>query len=162
MKTYIKVLIVAFTAIVSSTMISCERDNPDPGGTATQNLAGEWWVQWDQLPGVYFHIVTYNTSANSASEMWFDDQGTFWEVKGKINTDQNSLSFSGSDIQNVYYDSKFTITEGKVIKEGAKGPVSKSVTDSIYFKISFSDDDPVGTVYTLSGYGRTRYAEDDH
>lgn len=162
MKTYIKVLIVAMTLVFSSAMISCERDAPDPGGTATQSMAGEFWVHSDAFPGAYFHIIMYNTSSNSPSEMWFDDAASFWDIKGKVNTDQNSLTFSGTDIQNVSYDSQFTVTEGKITKGVARGPVSKAVTDSINFKISFSDDDPANTVYTFSGYARTRFSEDDH
>ncbi|UKJ07686.1 lipid-binding protein [Solitalea lacus] len=172
---YNKVLLVIMITMLFS---SCERDNPDPGGTATENMAGEWWVQWDGLPGVYFHFATYNTSANSSSEMWLDDQGTFWSfngsaMKGKVNINISDLTFSGANISSddpafvtrprpgfPSVPITFTITEGKIIKGGTKGPVTGKQTDSIYFKAEFSDDP--GTIYILSGYARTRFSEDDH
>jgi hypothetical protein len=46
------------------------------------------------------------------------------------------------------------------LEKVAKGPVSKAVTDSIYFEAEFSDDP--GEIYQLAGYRRTRWHEDDH
>jgi hypothetical protein len=145
------------------TLGSCQKDELI-GGTAVQSMSGEWWVKYTvgtaPYSAAYFHFSTYNTAANLPTEMWLEDLHTFWDMKGKVNVDLSNQTFSATNTKNTYYDMTFTIKTGKVIPMGAKGPVSKAVTDSIYFEAEFSDDP--GTTYKLSGYRRTRYAEDDH
>jgi hypothetical protein len=158
---------IFFYSIIASiitlfTITSCEREDPDPGGTAVESMANEWWVALSDDPGNYYHFATYNTTSNSSTEMWLDDYENFWQAKGKVAVDLNSLTFSGANVQNGYYPSTFTVTNGIIIKNGAKGPVSGAVTDSISFDIVFDDDPVVGTVYHFSGYGRTKFSEDDH
>lgn len=147
---------------------SCKKD-PVVGGTATQALAGEWWVKLDNGkdatgdfgPG-YYNFSTYNTAANIPTEMWVDDMNntkSFWDVKGKVTV--SGMTFSATNISNAYYTSTFTITNGIVLPNAATAPGSKDKTDSIYCKISFSDDAP-GIVHTLSGYKRTGFSQDDH
>lgn len=161
-----------FTAIALLLVIvlnSCQKDQV-AGGTATQSLANEWWVKVDDGkdatgdfgPG-YYNLSTYNTAANLPTEMWIDDMNnskSFWDIKGKVSVNGNT--FSGANIANQDYTSTFTITNGKVIPNGARGPVSKDVTDSIVFNIVFSDQSSPGTVHKVSGYARTRFAQDDH
>ena len=153
------VIIAAFLVL---SLVSCKKDNPDPGGTAVEAVAGEWWVQWDKDPrlGTYYSVSTYNTSANTSSEMWFEDH--FYETKSKISVNTSALTFSAAAVKNSdpEYDVDITITKGKIIVDGAKGPVSKAVTDSISYEVEYSDDP--GTIYKMSGYRRTRFAEDDH
>ena len=48
------------------TLAACEKD-PEPGGTAVESMAGEWWLQLDRS-GDYYHFSTYNTSANSSTK----------------------------------------------------------------------------------------------
>ena len=124
-------------------------------------MAGDWFVQEDG-EGDYAHFSTYNTAANSLTEMWIDDLETFWPMKGKIAVDQANKTFSGTNIANAYQESTFTITEGKIIKGAAKAPGSRAVTDSIIFKVEFSDDDEPGIIHTFSGYKRTGFREDEH
>lgn len=151
-------LIIALFLILS--LVSCKKDNPDPGGTAVEEVAGEWWVQWDEDPGSYASISTYNTTANIPTEMWFEDH--FYETKSKISVNTSALTFSAAAVKNSdpEYDVDITITKGKIIVDGAKGLVSKAVTDSISYEVEYSDDP--GTIYKMSGYRRTRFAEDDH
>jgi hypothetical protein len=157
-----KILFALFITIV--TLSSCQKD-PEVGGTAVQAMAGEWWLQIDG-EGDYYHFSTYNTAANSSTEMWIDDLGSFWSadgsVKGKVAVNLADLSFSGANIENADPEVPitFSIESGKIIQNGAIGPVSKAVTDSISFIAEFSDDP--GTKYNLSGYRRTRFSEDDH
>lgn len=159
MKAY-KRLIAISTIILSIFSISaCEQDDPEPGGTALQTMAGEWWVQWDR-EGPFYHFATYNTAANVPTEMWLDDLETFWQMKGKVNVDMANLSFSAANTTNEYYDITFTVDSGKIFPGVTKGPVSKAVTDSISFIVEFSDDP--GTKYHLSGYRRTGFTSDDH
>ncbi|HCN82650.1 MAG TPA: hypothetical protein DIT07_03390 [Sphingobacteriaceae bacterium] len=91
--------------------------------------------------------------------MWFDDG--FWQAKYKVAVDGTTLKFSATNVANSDPSYPITITiTGEVIPNGAKGPGSKAVTDSIYFEAVYSDDP--GTTYHLSGYHRTKFGEDDH
>jgi hypothetical protein len=142
---------------------SCQKEL-EIGETATKKMAGEWFLRTSddggQTWGDYTHFSTYNTASNSSSEMWIDDLETFWQMKGKVNIDLNNKTFSGTDIQNEYYESTFTITDGKILEKAAKASGSKTVTDSLYFKATFSDDP--GTEYILAGYRKTGFLEDEH
>jgi hypothetical protein len=158
MKRYTTLTTIGALLLMVFTMVSCQKD-PQPGGTAVQSMAGEWWVQLDRK-GAFYHFSTYNTASNLGSEMWLDDLKTFYEMKGKVNVDLNALTFSGKNIKNEYYNITFNVDSGKIIHNGSKGPASKAVTDSITFVAEFSDDP--GTKYRLSGYRRTRFADDDH
>jgi hypothetical protein len=152
-----------FIAIVLFTIVSCEKAF-DPGATKAKAVANEWWVNYyvggvDQYKTV--KLLTYNTAANNDS-IWIDDYGTFWNYKVRSKVDLTNLTFAVDKAQNVSYDSKVTITGGKIMLKAAKSPTGV-VTDSIYFKVSFDDDStPYGTIYEVKGYARTGWAEDDH
>ena len=142
---------------------SCTKE-PNPGGTAVQNLAGEWWVRMDNGAS-YYNFSTYNTAANTADSMWVDDDNnakSFWDIKGKVTTNAANRTFFGTNVANVDYTSSFTITNGKVIPKAATAPGSGDKTDSIYFEIQFSDDPAPGTVHKVEGYKRTGFSQDDH
>ena len=148
-------------------MSACKKDEP-VGGTAVQDLSGEWWVQIDGT-GDYYGISTYNTAANSSTQMWLnltnlkgDPDNT---VFGKVNVNLDSKTFTGQNIANAgTYPGglTFTVTNGKITPNGAVGPSSKATTDAISLDIVFSDDDVPGTVYHLKGYHRTKFVGDDH
>lgn len=143
---------------------SCQKEE-EVGGTAVQAMAGEWFVQYSEDNGEtyednYFSVLTYNTANNSSTEMWIDDHGDFGPFKGKVRVDLSSLTFNTSEPSiNEYEDSTFQIEDGKIIKNGTKGPGSNTPTDSIFFKVKFSDypDD----IYYISGYKRTGFLEDE-
>lgn len=151
--------------LIFTAFSSCRKDRV-VGGTEVQKLSGEWWVKFDNGTGPfgnsYYYFKTYNTAANLPTEMWIDDDGSAWDVKGKLKTDASALTFSGLNMVNASYDSHFTITDGKVMLGVATAPGSKAKTDSISFKISFDDDDPANTVYTVSGYKKTGFSSDNH
>lgn len=148
--------------IISFLITGCEKD--EAGGTATQNMAGEWWVQIKVGNSLvvpdYFKMLSYNTSANVANEMWLDDQEHIWPFKFKVSADQVAKTFIANNAKSLYSNITVTVLNGKVLSNASKGPVSKAVTDSIYFEAAFSDDP--GTIYKFTGYARTRFAEDDH
>lgn len=148
------------------TFISCDEvEDMDIDGTATQEMAGDWYVKFtrdgDDIYSLGYQLIsTYNTSANLNTEMWIDDHQHTWDFKVKSNVDYSNRTFSGTDLPSFGgYDVNVTITNGKIIDEGAITS-GGNVTDSIYFDAEFSDDP--GTVYTLSGYRRTGFAEDEH
>lgn len=170
--------ILLFACIAAGLMLaSCEKE--EIGGTATQALAGEWYVTADavdkdgkvvftdeELFGIgQFHVNTYNTAANVANEMWVDDLGNFWEFKVKAAADVNNYTFSTPDsAANAYYDCKVLIEGGKILPAAATTPHG-TAADSIVFYVSFSDDDYPAAFgyakYRISGYRYSGLASDD-
>src|ERR1035437_591763 len=154
---------IIFIAIVLFAMAGCEKSFV-PGGTSAQKVANEWWVDYyvngvDQYKTV--KLSTYNTAANNDS-IWIDDFGTFWDVKFRAKYNADSLAFHVTGSANDYYQSAVTVTKGKIMTKAAHSPTGV-VTDSICFKIQYSDDaTPYGTTYEVKGYARTGWAADDH
>lgn len=156
-------------ALFLLTISACKKDEVI-GGTAVQDVSGEWWLQVqvvgpdgeiidDYNDEAYSSLSTYNTADNSSTQMWFEDG--YWSVKAKVNINLGNKTFSGDNVQNVSYDSKFTITNGKILVGAAIGPVSKAVTDSISYTATY-DDDLDGNTYHFKGYRRTKFSGDDH
>ena len=156
---------VSIISMMAIFFIACmkDRDN-DAGGTATEALAGEWWVQIKVnnalVVPAYFKILTYNTAENVATKMWLDDHENIWPFKFKIDVDPAAKTFSAPNATSSYSNITVKMANGKILQKVTKGPVSNAVTDSIYFEAEFSDDP--GTTYQFTGYKRTRWPEDDH
>jgi len=160
-----KRIIVIVAGLAMVTFLSCSK-KPDTGGTATQNMANEWWVvlyNGTTAETNHAHIYTYNTSANTNNELWVDDGGHVWDFKVKASADLSAMTFAANQVKSVVpgYDIKVNITEGKILKDAGRSKTG-NVTDSIFMKISFEDDPVPGTVYTLRGHARTRFSEDDY
>lgn len=156
-------------------LTACEKD--EIGGTATEELAGEWYVNVDLVDSVNnvvytgeeffglgkFIVNTYNTAKNIPGEMYVDDLESFWEFK--VKTSVNGLTFKTNEpADNEYYDCKVNITEGKILPKAATNPHGTKA-DSIVFYVSFSDDDSPTKYgydkYRISGYRYTGLASDD-
>lgn len=156
---------------------SCEKD--DIIHTATEPLAGEWYVTVDfadadgnvVMADPYgigkFMVNTYNTSANVNNEMWVDDLGNFWEFKLKVNCDIANLTFASNDtVPNFYYDCGVIIEDGKMLPKAATTP-SGVPADSIVFYVQFTDDnlayqEAFGyTRFKVSGYRYTGFTADE-
>jgi len=156
------------TAIIILAFSSCQK-KPDVGGTAAEKMANEWWVQLYAPDGSLYYpadyygkIATYNTAANTGNELWLDDsEGNIWDFKIKVNADPNNLTFSATQAESVVdqYNIKIDVTDGKIIPNGGHSKTGV-ITDSIYMKIEFEDDP--GTVYSIRGHARTKFAEDDY
>jgi hypothetical protein len=214
-----KKLIYAGIFFVAIGMFSCDAgDEPGIDGTATQKLAGEWFLQLRDESGKlvipYSLVTTSNTAANVATELWFVDH-SFFGTQSKLAVDPNALTFTTTDGQNIDFApagapddyplvalgkiekvisasaQTVTITNGKVLKDSFIAP-SKAKTDSMYmqitgkyvedtyqaseYKITTVGGVPDTTVvwkltgsaiqidgpYTLSGYRRTGFREDEH
>ena len=165
--------IIIVTLISSITFLcSCNKAKPDPGATASVNMADEWWVK-QSLNGTLIsgavpkHFYTYNTAAND-NTMWFDDRGTLGATKRfKAITiaDYSALTFSASSSDNIGMAAvagvypKVTITDGKIMK-GVGHSKTGNITDSIYFNVSYSNDP--GNTYTITGHARTFFIDDDY
>jgi len=170
-----KIYSLCMGLLLFAAVTSCDSE-VDPGGTATQNLSGEWFVKVEILDeGERFDVTefwlgverilvsTYNTAANIPTEIFVDDNSNFWDFKGKVKADATNFVFGSADIiTNLQYESQFIITDGKVLN-GVGHSKTGVVTDSIMFTIKFNDDDPEwGTEYYFSGHRRTGFIEDEY
>ncbi len=147
---------------------SCQKE--DIGGTATESLAGQWYVQANMvnadgsvIEDPYglgrFQILTYNTSANNPNEIWIDDIKNFWNFKVKANGDINTLTFGAASAENQRGDEiTINITNGKIIKNGGMQN-NGSPADYITMDVEFSDDP--GTIYRLEGVRYSGLVEND-
>ncbi|MDP5200784.1 lipid-binding protein [Flavobacterium sp. DG2-3] len=162
---------------VLTSFASCDEvGDTDPGGTSTESMAGDWYVQTlvdGKVVADYALISTYNTAANDGKEFWIDDHGHVWDFKVKTPVTIGTLSFAGNNLPSSIvhdvastpeietYDVNVTITEGKITKNDTKTS-GGNTTDGISFKAVFSDDTDAGTVYEIRGYKRTGFLEDEH
>ena len=179
-----KKLIYLCMALFCMAFASCEKD--EVGGTATQALAGEWYVTADAcdangnvieggedfLSVGKFLLNTYNTAANTSTEMWIDDNNNFWNFKLKIASDVNNLSFASNGAtanaalnkDGSVYDCNVTIDGGKILPKAGLTPHGTSA-DSIVFYVSFSDDSYPAiygyTKYKVSGIRYSGLTQDD-
>lgn len=194
MKKYISFALM--TIALSFGFVSCDVEtDEEPGGTNVQNMAGRWVVSVSQVdengeivygPDDLFGVVdvplfTYNSSANSSSEMWIDDRGNFWAFKFKMPINYSAGTFSATEIPydeanqeiadaiaagetpkdedgNPLVAETATITDGKILY-GAGHNIHGLPTDSIAFYVTFTDD-PYGARF---GYAKhlvtgTRYS----
>jgi hypothetical protein len=156
-----------FSILITVLAFSSCQKKPDVGGTTAQKMSNEWWVQLFDPSGAlvypssyYGHIATYNAASND-NQIWVDDQGEIWDFKVKATADVNKLTFSANQAVSVIdqYNIKVNITDGKIIENGGHSKTGV-LTDSIYMKIEFEDDP--GTIYTIRGHARTKFAEDDY
>jgi len=175
MKKYISFALITMALSLGFTGCDVETDE-EAGGTNVQNMAGRWTVSVSQVdesgnvvyePEDLFNVVdvdlfTYNTSSNSSSEIWINDDGNFWTFKFKLPINYDAGTFAVADI--LYNDDmraiaeaiakgetpkdddgnpltaeKATITEGKILF-GAGHNIHGMPTDSISFYITFTDD----------------------
>ena len=155
------ITILAFGISLSACDIGSD---PEPGGTAVKAVAGEWFttfaVNGEDVYGLGYQVITTsNTASNTTAEFLITDNAHTWDYMIKTPLDLEAKTFGGSGLRNLAHNITATITEGKIIPESVTAP-SGAVTDSIHFKIRFSDDP--GTVYTVSGYKRTGFQEDEH
>ena len=161
-RTIIKMFLASIFVVALGSCV--KESDDDAGGTATQAMSGEWWIQIgidnELLVQDYFKILTYNTSENVGTKMWIDDLEELWPFKIKMDVNPADKTFSANASESVYSDITVTLQNGKIIPGASVAPNSKAVTDSIYVEAEFSDDP--GTIYQLSGYRRTRFQVDDH
>ena len=146
---------------------SCAKE--EIGGTAVQDMAGEWYVMVDAVDAQgnvvmedpygmgFFELFTYNTNANVATEMYVDDNGNFWDFRVIVNVDYAANTFSALNALDDYNDISVDVLNGKVVKDGTKSPAGYTA-DEISFYVAFEDDDYIGDLYDylwIHGYRRT-------
>jgi hypothetical protein len=150
-------------------VLSCDLgDDPDPGGTATEAIAGEYYIQLLSAPGgdlyVDYSLLTIsNTAANSANQIRISDDAHFWGFNSVFNVDLASLTFSSDTVINALYDQpqvspykpigtidtigsvpKYMVIKDGVVIPGVAHVPSLTTADSIAFYAT--------GVYKLSAY----------
>ncbi len=183
-----KKYLILFLTVLAFSFTSCDEDT-EPGGTAVEKMAGDWWVTYQQsvdeynylfngtgaMPDEanienwnwdYFYddahsqIYTYNTAANVATEMFITDKKHYWNYRVKAMVDYAAKTFTCPTTTNLAYDTDVTIIGGKVLENAATTP-SGMPADSIVFYIKFSDDEYGFTYTKVSGFRRTGFTADD-
>ena len=164
MKKFMKYIL--FIAVIVG-LTACQEEF-EVGGTATEAMAGDWWVEMGISDGAggfdgdsygYYELSTYNTAADGTDEMWLTDKETFWAYKVKVAINIDDLTFSVDQGEDVIWDDNTTITNGKITPDGTTTP-SGITTDGIYFEVEWASD--AGTVYVGKGYRYSGFPEDDH
>jgi hypothetical protein len=123
-----------------------------------KEISGDWIVEIYRdgvLNGVEI-ITTSNTSENIATEMLLDDKEHGWGLLTKVSLDLENLTFSGTDLPELYFGVTVTI-DGQFTKNGGTTPLG-ATTDAISFTAVFSD---IPTeVWEYKGYKRSGFLED--
>lgn len=160
MKKYIFLL---FSVLVF-TLTACDNDT-EPGGTAVEKMAGDWVVSATDAAGTqsdYFMVYTYNTAANVSTEMFIELDGDApFIYKAKIAVEYDARTFSMSaqtenTTSGTGAPASMRISNGSV-EEGAATTPSGKPAD----RISFTVELPDGTTYTVEGFRRTGFEEDN-
>lgn len=157
-----------YMALIFMVNFSCDlTEELDPGGTAVEKLAGDWFikiyenevVEENLLLGSYYTLSTYNTSANIPTELYLDDHET-WPYKGVLKVNAAALTFdAAAGGANFYNDTIFAEILGGQVWLDAVQPPSGTTTDSIQIRFKFSNYD---NEVIYSGYRRTGFPEDEH
>ncbi len=156
-----KYLIYIFV-MLGIVLTSCdEKEDYEQINSQVVDAAGEWWIKFsaDGAEGPFVKVLTYNTSADVATEMWISDGGNWKDVLVKCPVDINNLTFSGSNLDNNNSDDVITVSNGQITLNGATSTTGV-VTDAISFQIQFSSEP--GVTYQASGHRKTGFLEDEH
>lgn len=149
-------------AFVSIILASCDdKEDYEQINSQVVDAAGEWWIKFsttDYETG-YLKVLTFNTAADVATEMWIWDKGNWKDIKFKCPIDISTLTFSGSSLENLESDATIEVINGKIEKDGGFS-TSGIVTDKISFEIKFSDEP--GVTYQAVGTRKTGFIEDEH
>lgn len=149
------------TMLLAMVMTSCSKE--EIGGTATQEVAGDWYVRavgCDANDNIIFededlylagnwHCLSYNTAANDPTKMIIYDEGNFWDYMVVVNVDQKSMTFSTPNndfADNLAYESKVKIWGGKIVMNGGVQN-NGSAADHIEYNVIFDDDPYAGKLY---------------
>lgn len=167
---------ISILLMIATVFFSCDQvEESTIETTSVESMSGDWYIQryikGEEPSGNYHLITTYNTSKNNGEEMWINDNVTDYAYKFKVPVNIDNLSFSGSNIASSIdyddddttppYEITVTVSNGKVTLNDTETK-GGNITNGISFDITFSDDTPAGTVYTVKGYKRTGFLEDEN
>ena len=168
--------LILFLAFVAIAAMAC-RKTEDPGGTAIQEMCGEWQIYVAQNDNdAPIKLLTSNTSDNSPNKIRLACSKFMFNFIATC--DLASKTFSATNAPSEYWRSTAypgrtykldaTVTDGKITKDGVTLP-SGSKADKIEFKIRFANeiDSSTGpqpddaTIYSFIGYRRSGFLEDE-
>lgn len=157
---------ILFGILIFTAVSSCdEAGDPNPGGTTTQDFAGDWFIGLKDTKGAALgsgHDLhhTYNTAAND-NTMWIDDEKHGYWIKCKMTINLADGTFTATDVDNANDPgTKVTITNGKIEKGAGLSKAGHKV-DKITFTAHFSYD-PAGYDIIHTGHKRTGFKEDEY
>lgn len=187
MKKYISLSMLAAMFLFAACDVETD---VEPGGTAVEKAAGFWTVttsesvdeylyvyentgsmpdesniekwEWEDLFGYGSSTIsTYNTAANVATEIWFDDSN-FFGAKIKADLDYENLTFSAKATDNTAADGQVRIISAKILPGAATTP-SGVAADSIvvYTQITGNSYTSQLTYVKYSGFRYTGFAADE-
>lgn len=160
------------TLLLAVIMTSCSKE--EIGGTATQEVAGDWYVEvvgCDENDNIIYededlygagrwNCLSYNTAANDPTKMVIYDQNNFWGFMVVVNIDQASMTFSTPNndyAENLVDEPKVKIWGGKIVKNGGVQN-NGAVADYIEYNVAFSDDEYAGEFYDHLKVKGVRYS----
>lgn len=115
-------------------------------------------LQWEDMYGTgKVTVLTSNTAANVATEMWLIDKN-FWNTQVRCNVNYGERTFECRN-QTPYEGCTMDVIGGKIL-EGAAVTPRGVAADSIIAYVKYSDDQQGFTYMKMSGYRYTGYAED--
>lgn len=165
---YFKYLLLVLVATVGFISCNSEDNEYDIYRTAIHPLGGEYIVTVSSGGATVATVscIIGNTIKNDKDSCWVRigsySSASIYAINGKIACDVSSLSFSGTATNlagNVATSTqKFTLTGGKVVLKGAVAP-SKTVADKISF--TYTTTKNPGVTYSVEGYRRTGWEEDE-
>ncbi len=158
MKKYLILLFVVFSIVFSSCDKKAEYIEIN---SQVVDAAGEWWIKFSKTgyESGYYKVLTFNTAADVATEMWLSDNGNWKNIKVKCPVNVSDLTFSGKNLVNTTSSITVTVKNGKITKDGGLS-TSGNVTDKIYFEIELSIEP--GVTYKAEGTRKTGFVEDEH
>lgn len=157
--------------LASLSLVACNSEDLDYDidYTAIHPLGGQYVVtvskNGTEVDATYCTVA--NTVSNDIDKCWVRvgsvTAAGIYNINGKMSCDVKSLSFSGSNIENlagnvVSSTETFTLTDGKVELKAVTTP-SGTVADKISFTYTTSKDP--GVTYSVTGWRYTGWPEDD-
>lgn len=135
--------ILIFIAFLAIGFTSCDLgDDPEIGGTATEAVNGEYFVQLFSAPGgdlyVDYSLLTIsNTAANTTDKIRIRDNENIWGFNGEFNLNLAAQTFSGEKVPNALYDATpapsphFPI--GTIVNAESGYPKYMTITDGVIY-----------------------------
>ncbi|WP_298263452.1 lipid-binding protein [uncultured Lutibacter sp.] len=162
---YIKLLILGLL-LVTACSPNEEYEDFTVEKSSVSAMASDWWVIALEPDGVtpafggdYVLVTTSNSVEDDGSTMIIDDHQNYFEFRTKIDVNVSSLTFTGKDNVELYYDGEILLTNGSITKDSFTTTTGRTV-DEIYFEAEF--DWYPGTTFIFKGHKRTGFLEDEN
>jgi len=158
MKKYFIYILFLFVIAFSSCDVKEEYEQIN---SQVMEASGEWWIKFSKTgyETGYLKVLTFNTAADVATEMWISDNGNWKNIKVKCPVNISDLTFGGPNLANATTSMTVTVKNGKITKSGGLS-TSGNVTDKITFEIELSSEP--GVTYKAEGTRKTGFVEDEH